>query len=215
MKRRPSSEEELEAYFTGRLEGAMGLRSWLGPWVERRSPQGIQSSASPPEPGAVALLAAREMDRVEGALALAGRTHARVLEARFTPRGPYAPLASYGELAGVLHLLEADITALFDADADASLREALRTGSANDARLALEVVAPRTLLGRLLQLEGADRTVLRRPDVRRARRTRAQLKSLAGRAVDRAMVAYQDGRERWTRIQRTERLQRLRRGLDL
>ncbi len=203
-------EEELERYFGGALEGAMGLRSWLGRWQDHGPTRPAPSSATPPEPGGLALAAARTVDRVEGALALAGERNARVLAARYTPRPPNAFLKSYGEVAGVLLVLEGELGHLLAQEDETHLRRALRSDSST-ARLMLEEQSGLAELSTVERLVALERDIHASRDVaRRARQTHALLRRFAGTQVANATAAYLDARDRWHTIQRRARVDRLR-----
>lgn len=211
--RRIDLEEELAAYFSGQLEGAMGLRSWLGGWIESGFMPSGYTGGTPAEPGAQALRAARAAEHIEGALQLAGRHHGLVLAFRFAPRPAAAILPSYGPLTGILlaPVLEDDIRAVVAEEDEQELRRALRSGSAEVARSALELVRPARVWDLLVTLESVQ-GVLRADAVRR-RRTRARLKALAGRALDAAVDAYETARPTAMRRMRDARVQRHARSL--
>lgn len=212
MTRIGDIEEELAAYFAGSLEGNMGLRSWLGRWQDHGPTRGGVGFASPPEPGGLALSAARTVNRVEWALRHCRAGHARILEARFRPRGPFAPLRAYGELAGVLLLLEQEVSLLLADLAQRELRLALQSGTAEEARMLLDAVEPDGLLGRLVALERAA-TAPTRDRARRARVARARLKTLCGAAVTRALEDYREARMTAGRREQSERIHRYDRSL--
>lgn len=208
-------EEELEAYFAGRLEGAMGLRSWLGPWGDRQSPQGSRSTGSPSEPSGLALAAARDTNRVEGALALSavlgGPVTPRVLAARYLPRGPFAPLDSYAPLGGVLEVIEGDVARLLAEHDDLAVRRALRSGLASRARVALEERAALDDLPVPMRLRGIEWAVRGPREIaRHARPVHAALRRLAGEATRRALDVYREARAEWLREARVARLERYR-----
>lgn len=75
---------DLEAYFTGKLVGDMGLKSSLGDMLERRGPPS-GGSASPPDPTTRALTAARTVRRVEEALRTLTDAQRAVLSAWYQP----------------------------------------------------------------------------------------------------------------------------------
>lgn len=175
-------EEELEAYFAGALEGAMGARSWLGPWVERQSPQGSQSSGTPPEPGLSAIQAARDSARVRGSLRLLTPLECAILRAHYTPRGPHAlRCAALKEHIGVACVLEGEDV----------VRSLIATKAGRTAPASKPDPKPPT------------------PDERRAAgRELRRLASAAKLAVEGAAAAYIDARERWVLEQHRDRTRR-------
>lgn len=212
--RRDDIEDELTAFFSGQLEGAMGLRSWLGGWIESGFMPSGPSGGVPPEPGALALRAARDTERIEGALEVAGRHHGLVLAFRFVPRPPSARLSSYGELTGVLlaPVLENEVRWIVDDEDEQELRRALRSGTAEAVRAAAELIRPSDTWGCLMALETVH-GALRSGAVRRARRTRSRLKALAGRTLAAALDAYAEARVVARRRQSRARIERYSRSL--
>lgn len=199
-------EEELAGFFAGEHEGAMGLRSWLGRWQDDGPTRGGVSSASPPDPGGAALAAARQMNLIEYALRRCG-DHARILAARFMPRGPFAPLNAYGELAGVVLLLEREVRQALDEAVERELRVALRSDRVEHARELLDSALPETLLARLQALDLAAAGPAR-DRARRARVVRTAIKAMAGAAVRRSLERYREARSEARSHQRADRLRR-------
>lgn len=217
MKDRRHSErwrEELEGYFAGRLGGQMGLRSWLGPMLERGfMPPSTSTGSAPVEPGNNALEAARATNRVEHALALVGRRHARILAAFHLPHGPDAPwglrVAELRGVAAVAVEIEDDVAAVFrEEDAvrgarDDGLRLALRRGSDEEARSALE-------LAEMAPCYGADVTArLRGMAAVRGPFERRVLRRVATVARQRTGDAHLAFAAAWRRARQAEREARL------
>lgn len=185
--------EDLEAYFAGQVETDGGLRSWLGRWQDGQGPtRGGTSYATPPEPAAAALESARVARRVERALRLLEPRQRMVLAAIHAPRPPIG----LNREAWIAAVLEERVLAALDEEgvgrSDRSmerLREALRSGSAEDARFVLELVplgvaSGVTVLDRLRALSkrpGApERRLLRRVSLIVQEGERAALEAFEG-----------------------------------
>lgn len=207
-------QEELEAYFAGELSGGCGLSSWLGAWGERKSPQGVQTSGSPPEPGAAALEFARAVGRVEAALALLSRPQVVVLHGFYGPRGPGAwgiGLFRTAGLAGVALALPAPVLEVLTVERErrddalterctqalADLRAAMRSGSPERARAELELLPlpvrrPADAMDELRALPALGRE---------GRRILRRVETAAKRAHREALAAYEAAyavrREEW------------------
>lgn len=200
-------QDELEAYFAGELTP---LSSWLGAWGDRQSPQGVQTSASPPEPALAALRAVDTARRVGEALGELSRPHFIVLHAAYSPRTPHAwgmgkfrnpRLASValtlpGYVLDVLRVererRDAELERRRDA-AWAEVRAAMRSGDAGRARAELELAPllvrvradPERELRDLVQNGREGRRILRR------------VETAAGRALREATAPYQAARGWW------------------
>jgi hypothetical protein len=196
-------DERLSAYFAGDHEGQMGLKSFLGSWV-RNGPQcGGGGYSSPPEgPSAQALLAAREMTRVEGALRLMKVSDAAVLAAYYTPRGPHAPLASLGALGAVVAVLEERARAIVAELDDAAQREALRSPDAGQARYGMEIAVDAEFRVVSLDLAG-----------RRGVKLKQRLSSMASGALASAQSAFREALEQEGRASSEARAERFMAGL--
>lgn len=149
---------DLEAYFAGQVETDGGLRSWLGRWQDGVGPTRCEASmASAPEPASAALESSRRARRVETALREVGRIDAAVLAALHAPRPPAPGLPREWWVAIVMD--ETVMHALLDEEdleraerRHDRLREALRSGTAEDARHAMEL-APLPVTSRAPMVE--------------------------------------------------------------
>lgn len=200
--------EELADYLSGALTGAMGLRSPLGAILDRRGGPQVQGGDRVVEPDAGALRAARVARRVQGALALVGETDRAVLLAYYHHRPP-SGLPSLGEHAGVATVI-ADTHRLLAVHEDRRVRGALRSGSAEAARAALEYEAPSgEMSDRLRALEA-----LSGPERRDGRRTLRKLATASKRALEAAQAAYCAAYRCRRDLDRQERVQRLSAALE-
>lgn len=204
---KPKWRMELEAYFARQVETDGGLRSWLARWDGGPMRGGV-SFASPPEPAMAAIESSRAARRVEKALAALDRRDRLVLAAAHAPRPPFG-LEHSAWIAAVAEDLVLPI--LEEEGAERShralgrLRDALRMGSAEDARHALELAPLVTagtvpVLDRLRALRGgrpADRRMLRRVAMLVERIRESALQAFAGAWSAAAAAEREARRERF------------------
>jgi hypothetical protein len=207
------SEEELAAYFGGTLTGDMGLRSWLGPMLDRGA-MPSSSSSRPDGPSDGALKAASRASLIENTLRLLSRRHLLLLAAYYAPRGPSGPhgLQPLGDVAPLAACLEDEIAPILEEAGQEASRAALRSGSLELARIALEEASfglplhPIESLRDLCAASGAGR----RSALRTVRRVEIALR----RAFEEAAQAYENARSTAKERRRNERAAKVRRALE-
>jgi hypothetical protein len=208
---------DLADYFVDRCAGSMGLRSSLGPQLDRKGMPASCTYSVPTGPDEAALRAARMARQVESTLALLDERHTIVLRAYYAPRGPYA-LDGYralGDVAPIALVLEEAVETILDNDelelagiVDRALRGALRTGDA-EAREQLELTplsVKRPMAERLRELAAASDRQRRRL----AARTLRRVASVAREALSRAHSAYEEAYRSARAQMREEARQRFR-----